>query len=335
MRDKPATIHDVAAKAGVSIATVSYVLTGKKRVSPATAERVLRAIKEVDYIPNRIAKSLRKAKNLVIGVLVPDIRNPFFPDIVKALSESLSDKGFQIVVASSDENPSKQKDIIHSFLEQRVAGIIAVPTGANYLVTKDFEELCALVPVVLLDRDLDIPCAKVLLNNRKAARDITHLILSRGHSRIGLIAPPLHLSIGLERLEGYAEALRNWGILLDPALVYEGNLFIESGAQAVAYFMSLKESQRPTAILSCSDVMTLGALIEIRRRGLKIPDDVAIASFDNPEYFECLSPPITCVAQPTTIFGKKVAELMAEALEGKKVTGIYRYEGELVIRDSV
>lgn len=335
MKNRSITIRDVAKRAGVSIATVSYVLAGRKKASLITTERVLRAVEELGYVPNKVARSLRKARNLVIGVLVPDIRNPFFPDIVKALSEALSAREFQIVVASSDEDSSKQRDIIYSFLEQRVAGIVAVPTGSGRSVEKDFEELCAVTPTVLLDRNLEIPSAKILLDNKKAAKDLTQVILSRGHVRIGLIVAPLHLSIGLERFEGYAEALRDWGVELDPTLVYEGNLFMESGIRAVSYFMSMEKNRRPTAILSCGDVMTLGALKEISKRGLKIPEDLAIASFDDPEYFEFLNPPITCVAQPTTTFGKKAAELITKALEGQKITGVYRYVGKLVVRGSV
>lgn len=332
---KPATIRDVAKKAGVSIATVSYVLTGKKKVPPATAEKVLKAVKELGYVPNKVARSLKKATTQIIGVLVPDIRNPFFPDVVDALSEALSEKGYQIIVASSDEDPRKQKEIIHSFLEYRVAGIIAIPTGSSSSVVKDFEKLCFTTPIVLLDRSVDVPCPKVVLDNRKAAEDITRFILDRGHSRVGLIAPPLHLSIGQERFEGYAKALRDRGIGLDPALVYEGDLFAESGRRAFVYFMSMEKDRRPTAILSCSDVMTLGVLREIRKRGLKIPEDISIASFDNPDYFELLNPPLTCIAQPTIALGKKAAELMTEALKGRKMAGVYKYKGKLVVRESV
>ena len=332
---KSVTIRDVAERAGVSIATVSYVLSGKKRISSTTVEKVLKAAEDLGYVPNKVARSLKEATTQIIGVLVPDIRNPFFPDVVDALSEALSEKGYQIIVASSDEDPRKQKEIIHSFLEYRVAGIIAIPTGSSSSVVKDFEKLCFTTSTVLLDRSVDVPCPKVVLDNRKAAEDITRFILDRGHSRIGLIAPPLHLSIGLERFEGYAKALRDRGINLDPALVYEGNLFAESGRRAFAYFMSMEKDRRPTAILSCSDVMTLGVLREIRKRGLKIPEDISIASFDNPDYFELLNPPLTCIAQPTIALGKKAAELMTEALKGRKMAGVYKYKGKLVVRESV
>lgn len=332
---KPVTIRDVAKKAGVSIATVSYVLSGKKKVSPETTERVLRAAEELGYVPNRVATSLREARTRIIGVLVPDIRNPFFPDVVDALAESLSEKGYQIVVASSDENPVKQKEIIKSFLEYRVAGIVAIPTGSSKNVEKDFEELCLTTPTVLVDRSVNVPCPKVILDNEGAAENLTKFIIEKGHRKIGLIAPPLYLSIGKERLEGYRSALRESNLEFNESLVFEGNLFEESGIKAFEYFMSLPPSLKPTAILSCSDVMTLGVFKEVKRRGLKIPDDVAIASFDDPDYFEVLEPPITCVAQPTAEFGKKAAELVTVALKGRRLIGTYKFVAKLVIRSSV
>lgn len=333
---KSVTIKDIARKAGVSIATVSYVLTGKKKkISQATAEKVLRVARELGYVPNKVARSLKEARTRIIGVLVPDIRNPFFPDLIDALSEDLSERGYQIVVASSDENPQKQREILRSFLEYRVAGIVVIPTGKNDSVSKDFEELCFATPIVMLDRNIDVPCPKVVLDNKGAAETITNFILDRGHSRIGLIAPPLYLSIGLERYEGYLKALRDRGISLDPGLVYEGDLFAESGKQAFLYFMSMEKKRRPTAILSCSDVMTLGVLKGIREKGLKIPEDIALASFDDPDYFEVFVPSITCIAQPTGTLGKKAAELITEALQGRRVAGVYKYKGKLIVRESV
>jgi len=332
---KHVTIKDVAKKVNLSVSTVSYVLSGKKRMSEETVKRVLQAVWELEYIPNKIAQSLKNNKIPVIGVLVPDIKNPFFPDLIDFLSNELLEDGFQILVACSNENIDKQKYILHVFLEYRVAGIIAIPTGDERIIKPDFKNLFTDIPLVILDRNIKLNVPKILLNNRNSAKTLTNFLIKKGHKRIGIITPPLYLSIGKERLQGYLDALQENNIQPSRMLIYEGNLFSEAGEQATLYFLNLSKTDRPTAILSCSDTMTFGVLKELKKLGLKIPRDISVASFDDPEYFEILDPPMTCIAQPLHKFVKKAASVMKEMLNGKFINKTFKFEGELRIRGSV
>lgn len=314
---KSATIKEIAKRADVSIASVSYVLSGSKRLSTKTAERILRAARSLGYVPNNLARNLKRSSVPIIGVLMPDMRNPVFPSIMQSVSDFLSERGYEIYAANSQESVEKQRRILQSFLEYRFAGIIAIPTGKESDILEDFSDVYRQIPMVLVDRDIPhLDCPKILLNNRQAARQLTTVLLEMGHRRIGIIAAPRDLSIGRNRLIGYREALRKSGITPAKQLVFSGDLFSESGEKAAQYFLGLPNEIRPTAVLSCSDVMTVGFLTCLRNAGLRVPRDISLVSFDDPDFFSIVDPRITCVAQPTEEFGNKAASLLTNMLDG-------------------
>lgn len=331
------TIKEVAKKAGVSIATVSYVLGGTKKLSSETITRVHEAAKTLDYVPNRLARSLKKRATYIIGVLVPDIRNPFFPSIMEGVSRVLSEEGYEIFAASSDESEKKQKKILKSFLQYRVAGLIVIPTGDQSTIYRQFSEVLHQIPMVLIDRDIHhLQCAKVLFDNEAGAQELTSYLIASGHKKIGIITPPITLSIGEERLKGYKNALKDHALELCPKWVFQGDLFANSGKKAVEYFLQLESEIRPTAILSCGDMMTLGFFKGMTENRMSMPDDFSLVSFDDPDYFEFLNPPMTCLAQPTERFGRKAAYLLTNSLNTSHIdTTTVRLKGEIKIRESV
>lgn len=338
MKDREVpSIRDVADSAGVSIATVSYVLSGKKRVREETAEKVYKAVEELGYVPNIMARNLKKRVTGIIGILVPDIRNPYFPDIVEAVSRVLPEKGYEILAASSGEDPDRQINILESFLQYRIAGVIAMPAGAPRVVLPEFSRVLKALPLVLLDRDIpELKCGKVLLDNVDGSRRLVSYLVNKGHKRIGIITPPLFLSIGCERLEGYKKALGEAGLRMSNSLVFEGNLFADSGEEACQHFMKLSRSRRPTAIVSCGDMMTLGVLRTVRKLGIKIPEDLSLVSFDRNEYFEVFEPRITYLSQDTEQFGRYASELLTQVITTSKQIGKeVRITGELVLGESV
>lgn len=293
---------------------------------------------ELGYIPNSVARSLKKRTTSIIGILVPDIKNPFFPSIVGSISEALLNDGYEIFAASSKESPDKQAKILEAFLQFRVSAIVAIPTGAPEVAYDQFARVIRHIPIILLDRDVPgLKCPKVLLDNHSGAKKLTLHLIKMGHKRIGIITPPLFLSIGKERLSGYKQALVENDLEVLKELIFEGDLFQRSGQKALDYFLQLDKNKRPTAILSCSDMMTLGFLKRAQERGVKIPEDFSFVSFDDPEYFELLTPPLTCLAQPVKLFGEKVSELLVKILSSTHINfeTTDKLMGELKTRGSV
>jgi len=336
-RRKSVTIREVAERARVSIATVSYVLSGKKKLSPSTEIRVFNAVEELGYLPNQLARNLKRRTTTTIGILVADIRNPFFPSIVEFVSKYLADEEYGIFVASSDESVHEQDKILKLFLQHKIGGLIAIPTGPQEEISVQFEKLSHKIPLILLDRDIpSLPCAKVLLDNAEGTWKLTNHLIQAGHRKIGIITPPLYLSIGGERLEGYVRALRECGIHVDQELKFEGNLFQDSGEKAAEYFMSIDKPRRPTAVVSCNEMMTMGFLRGIRRHGMDTPRDFSLVSFDDPDHFEFFDPPITSFRQPERLLGEQAVDLLTKELKSIPLQNrriVLR--GELMERKSV
>jgi LacI family transcriptional regulator len=336
-KPRSATIKEIAEAAGVSIAAVSYTLSGKKKLSPDTTARIRKIADQLGYIPNKLARNLKTRISPIIGIVVPDIRNPFFPAIMDGVSHYLSAKGYEVFVSSSGESEAKQKRILTSFLQYRLAGIIAMPTGDPDSIIAAFTETVSKSPLVLIDRDIPLlDCAKVLLDNSAGAEELTMHLLKSGHKKIGIIAPPASLSIGRERLSGYGKALRAYRLKEKIEYIYRGDLFAGSGPKALNHFLSLPAERRPTAIISCGDVMTVGLLQALKRRGIKIPQDLSVVTFDDTDFFSLLDPPLTCLSQPTEVFGKEAARLLTDSIECTAPSEkVIRLKGTIKIRDSV
>jgi LacI family transcriptional regulator len=336
-RKKIPTIREIAAKTGLSIATVSYVFSGARKVPEKTAERVRAAAESLGYIPNRMARSLRAPNSRIVGILVPDIRNPFFPAIMDAIKRHIVPRNFEILVGSSEERIVEQNRILDSFLQYHVAGAIVVSAGSDELAGEGLRAFQKRAPIVLVDRDVrKLSCSKVLFRNELAARQLVGLLYKSGHRRIGILAPSTALSIGLERIAGYQKALQDHRLPSRPEMVLVGDMFASSGEKAADYFLRMDERSRPTAILSCSDVMTLGLLRGLALSSVRVPRDISVVSFDDTDYFPFMTPPITCIAQPVEGFGSHAAELLVSEIERRaSQPQTILLNGALVVRRSV
>jgi DNA-binding LacI/PurR family transcriptional regulator len=336
-RKKIPTIRDIAAETGLSIATVSYVFSGARRVPEKTAARVRAAAKALGYIPNRIARSLRAPNSRIIGIVVPDIRNPFFPAIMDEVKRHIIHRNYEILVGSSEESIDEQNRILQSFLQYHVAGAIVVSAGSDENAGGELRAFQRRAPFVLVDRDVrGLSCSKVLLRNGLAARQLVGALYQSGHRRIGILAPSTALSIGRERAAGYSKALHDHGLPARPELVFVGDMFPSSGEKAADYFLGMHERSRPTAILSCSDVMTIGLLRGLAKRSIRVPRDMSVVSFDDTDYFPFMNPPMTCMAQPVEQFGWHAAELLVAEIEKRaSEPQTIRLNGTLVVRHSV
>jgi LacI family transcriptional regulator len=331
---KMTNIIEVARHAGVSTATVSNVIRGTQRVSPRLQERVKEAIRKLDYHPNELARSLKVKQTRMLGMVIPDITNPFFPEMMRGAEDLAFDRGYFITTANTDDRIERERKIIYAMRSYRVDGILLASTSA-----RETSHVRAAVDantcVVCIDRKVrSVKTDAVLLDNVRGSREaITHLIES-GHRRIALISGPLELQSARERLRGYEQGLREAGIKPTPSLTYEGDFRSNSG-----YHLGKKILSRhipPSAILISNGPMAIGFLRALEELKLRSPEDVALVTFDNISFDHLLQPHLTSVVQPSYEIGAKATNMLIDRIEGK-LTGspvIIRIRPTLIIRES-
>jgi DNA-binding LacI/PurR family transcriptional regulator len=308
----PAKIEDVARQAGVSTATVSRVLSGKPYVSDDLRERVMGAVHELNYRPSRVARSLRVQRSSIIGLIVSDIQNPFFTSVVRAVEDTALEHKFSVFLCNSDENTEKETMYLELMVAEHVAGVILSPTLGQNDVYRHLVE--AGVPAVAIDRRVtNVDIDSVLVDNVTAARQMMLHLLEMGHRRIGAVVGTPVSSTGEERLRGYVEALQMYGLGIQPELIRTGMPRIPNGHDFTNELLALP--QPPTALFTGNNLLTLGALSAIHERGLRIPEDIAVAAFDEMDWMYFVRPALTVVAQPTYDLGRTAVELLLQRME--------------------
>ncbi len=304
----PLRIRDVAARAGVSPATVSRVLNGSATVRQDKRDQVLAVIEEFSYRPNRIAANLRRQQARMIGVVVSDIENPHFTEMVRAAEDAAYAGGHRVLLCNTDENPVKQQDYLGVLAAERVVGVILSPTDPD---AREIGELLDHgIAVVAFDRAVaDRRADAVVVDNAGGARlGIEHL-LACGHTRVGFVGGPTAVETGAERLAGYEAALNAAG--LEPR-VADGGFRAEGGHHAAGALVD----EGVTALLVANNLMAIGALQALRERGLRVPSDVALVSIDDPLWAELIDPPLTTLAQPVRRMAEAAVGLLLQRLEG-------------------
>lgn len=321
---KRPTIRDVARRAGVSIGTVSRVINGHPLVSEATRQRVLQAIAELNYRPDAVARSLVSARTHTVGLVLPDITSPFYPELVRGVEDVARAHGYTVILVNTDLQAERELRVLEALHDKRVDGLIFISADVTDGHLHAFARLG--LPVVLAatraPRD-ELPA--VIIDNVAAARGaVAHLIRVHGHRRVGLISGPLSDRIaGKTRFEGYVLALREAGLPFLPELVEEGNYREPDGYRAAQRLLDLPEP--PTAIFAASDEMAVGALNAALDRGLHVPADVALVGFDGIALADMVRPRLTTVVQPiyetgATAMRRLVALLAAGGPDGAAVT---------------
>jgi LacI family transcriptional regulator len=325
-----AGIKDVAAHAGVSVATVSRVLNGKPTVTEETQARVRRAIEALNYRPNALARSLRTDATRTLGLIIGDILNPFFTELARAVEDEARGVGYTVVIGNADERADQQDHYVRTLLEQRVDGLLICPTTEITPLVEDVVRNGR--PLVFLDRTLsglDVPSVRA--DGTRAIRDLVRHIAGLGHRRIGFISGPAELSTGRERMEAFLMAMAEQGLPVAPEYIEAGDFQAASGRAAAARFLDLPEP--PDVIFAGDNLMALGALDEIRARGLRIPLDVALASFDDVPWFVHLDPPITAISQPAQELGRRAVRALVERVRHRPVESVV-LPARLVVRSS-
>src|SRR6185312_6062223 len=309
------TIKEVAVRAGVSVGTVSNVLNSAAPVSAELRRRVLKVIEDLNYHPNHTARSLKSNRTKMIGMVISDIVNPFFPLLVRGAEDAALQHNYLLVTFNSDSQIDRERNLFHVLSRYRMDGILLVIASED-----DLKHVHRAVddgtPIVFLDRvPQGFDCDSVAIDNFDGARKCVEHLVRMGHRSIGIIGGSSNLHIAHERLRGYRAAHEAAGLTVDPDLITWGNFNLESAHRAANVL--LRGPKRPTALFTANNVMALGALQVMYSLGLKCPDDVAIGSFDDLPLFEALSPALTGVAQPSYEIGYQGAELLTRRLEGQ------------------
>jgi len=305
------TILEVSRKAGVSTATVSRVLAGLEGAGDATRKKVLRVVKELGYQPNRLARNLRATSRKVVGVVIPDLQNPFFTGIVGGIEEVLHDAGYTLFLANSDDNIDRELIEMQTMRSDRVSGILLIPCQSE---APHYQEMAwSDTPIVAIDRSpIGLDVDFVATNNEEGAYLGTSRLIEAGHKKIGIINGPEKNDVVKERQAGFRRALKMGRIKVRESWTARGDFRIGGGKKAAMQIMS--GAERPKALFVTNFLMMLGALQAVHELGLKIPDDVAIISFDDMPWNIAMNPPISAVAQPTRELGKTAAQLLLDRL---------------------
>jgi LacI family transcriptional regulator len=335
--ERSATIQDVAARAGVSISTVSRYVTGAVAVEPATAERVREAIDALGYRPNLLARSFRRRVTHTIGLLVPDNSNPFFAEVARAIEDAGFAEGYSVILCNSDLSPVKQQAYIDVLLAKRVDGLILASSG---LIPSDDEHdaveriLDAGVPLVVVDRDLgEMPIDQVLVNNTEGGYQVGEYLTGLGHRRIACIVGPSDLTPSAGRIAGFRKALADAALEIAPEALVRGDGRPEGGASAARELIA--RGIAFTAVFAFNDQMAFGAEAVLQRAGLRVPHDVSVVGFDDIPQAAATFPALTTVAQPIAEMSAIGVRLLLERIANRD-SPYQRIElpTRLVIRES-
>lgn len=323
---------DVARHAGVSETTVSHVLNGTRRVRPATADAVLRAIRALGYEPNSVAQSLARASTKSIGVALSDLGNHYCAELVQGIEAATSARGYTLLLADTHDSPAEELQAVRELQQRRVDGILLATTE-----THPNESLLHLArhgtPVVLIDRLSSPTHDQVGVENRKSTAALVAHLVALGHVRIGFLCGLDHVATSRERLDGYKAGLKKAGIGFRPDLVRQGDSRSEPARIATHELLGLHDP--PTALIAANNLMTLGAMRALHELGLRVPDDIAIVSFDDFEWADIFSPRLTTMAQPTAAIGATAVRLLVDRIEQPdRAPETIRLKPELRVRDS-
>ncbi len=324
------SIKDVAKAAGVSTATVSRVLSNGAHVRPEVRERVMEAVAQLAYRPNLLARSLRSQQTNTIGLIVSDIRNPFFTAISRAVEDTAYEQGFSLILCNTDENPEKEAIYLNLMQDENVAGVIFSPTRQT---AANFTALKVTFPTVIVDRSIqDADVDMVLLDNVDAAYRLTTHLIENGYQRIGALCGETSTT-GRERFAGFEKALRAH----DLSPMADHVKFVQPKIEAgyAAALKILNTAHPPDALLATNSLLAAGALQAIRERNLTIPDDIALVAFDETTWASLVQPPLTLIAQPTNEIGKTATELLLQRIaDPNRPTRQVILKGQLLVRGS-
>jgi LacI family transcriptional regulator len=308
-------MRQIAERAGVSIGTVSHVINQTAVVRAKLRERVMEAIRSMGYQPSALAQGLRRNRTNMLGMVIPDITNPFFPGVVRGAEDVAYKRSFRVILCNADNDPSKEESYVRELRSYHIAGLLIIPAAGADIAAHLKAYASASVPVVCIDRVPDgWKGDAVLVANAEGAYLATRHLIQMGHKRLAVIAGPLKLTNASERLKGFTRALKEARIEIEQEFVQEARFDTASGHQAALRL--LRMLPRPTAIFACNDLMAFGVLQAARELGLRCPEDLSIAGFDSLEFTKFTDPSLTSVYQPGYQLGATAARLLMQRVDG-------------------
>jgi LacI family transcriptional regulator len=307
-----ATMEDVARVAGVSTTTVSHVLNGTRPVSEATTSRVMSAIDETGYSQNTIARALARARTQSLGLAISGLTNPYFGDLIAAVEQAATAARHTLLLGDTHDDPEHELEIVRALVERRVDGLLLAPSaGAREHALKYLAGQS--LPVVLIDRFADASLDQIGSQNVEPTAQLVDHLAACGHERIGMVIGSPQLSTTLERLAGYELGLDRNGLPFGPELISSGESRRDAAAEATRRLLGL--DLPPTALISGNNAMTIGVLEALKERRLRVPEDMALAGFDDFEWAEFFAPRLTVIAQPVAELGEQAVALLLSRLE--------------------
>lgn len=327
------SIKEVAREAGVSTATVSHVINNTRFVSDEVRARVERAIEQCRYYPNAHARGLASGKTKIIGLVISDIANPFFPDLVKAIEEAAFARGFETLLSNTNYETERASQYVRRFIERNVAGVAVMTSEMNQELIDELAH--REVPVVFLDVG---KTGKQMSNLRVDYEEgieqaILHLV-ALGHRRIAYISGRTDIRSSRRRLEAFQRTMKQ--LFPDtPELIFNGNFKIEGGRRAAHEILMTQADNLPTAVVAANDLTAIGAINEFESSGLKVPADISVIGFDDIDFAVLTKPSLTTVSLPRNELGRRAVELILKALDNPQEEGTeIRIPTNLIIRQS-
>lgn len=308
------TIHEVAKRAGVGSITVSRVINHSGYTSTETRERVEKAIAELDYVPNTLARSLRSRRTNTIGLIVTDITNPFFTTLARGVEDAANDAGYTVIFCNTDESTAKEEKYLNVLLQKQVDGLLLVPTENRVSTIQQIQKQGT--PVVVLDRRISaINVDSVRCDSIDGAYQLTKYLVSLGHRQIAVMSGSEGVSTADDRITGYRKAMVEAGIAIDEGYIFRGDFTLKSGYSMTKQAINLP--LRPTALIAANNFITIGAMKALQEVEMEVPDDIALVGFDDLPPAIVTFPFFTVASQPSYEMGTLAMQLLLERLEGK------------------
>ncbi|MCI0390596.1 MAG: LacI family transcriptional regulator [Acidobacteria bacterium] len=326
-------IKDVASLAGVSIATVSHVVNNTRFVSEETRQKVLAAIESLNYTPNVHARSLASGRSRILGLIISDINNPFFPELVKSIEEKASSHGYDVILANTNYDTKRTVACVQRMIEQNVRGVAVMTSEMDVSLS---QRLAAKnVAVVFLDvGEVGPHTSNINVNYEKGIREGVEHLLSLGHRHIAYISGPPHLKSAARRRAAFAKTMKKYQASLHTTpFIYEGDFKTSGGQRAVANILRLQPM--PTAIVSGNDLMAIGALRELKSAGLRVPQDISVIGFDDISFAALAEPQLTTILIPRAEIGEAAVEAIMHTIKDEDNLGReFKVTTQLVVRES-
>ncbi|SFN60024.1 transcriptional regulator, LacI family [Izhakiella capsodis] len=312
-----ATMKEVAEKAGVSTATVSRALMNPEKVSATTREKVEAAAKSIGYLPHPLTRSIKRNETHTILVIVPDICDPFFGEMIRGIEVTATRHGYLVLISDCAHQNQRESSLMDLVVTRQIDGMVLLGSHLPFISSPNDVRL--LPPMVMANEfapELELPA--VHIDNLTAAFEAVNHLLKYGHRRIACLTGPEDTPLSQYRLQGYIQALRRSGIAIDNTYIIRGDFTFEAGKNALKVLIAL--ANPPEAIFCHNDIMALGIIAQAKSVGLRVPQDISVIGFDDIELAQYCDPPLTTVIQPRFAIGADAMTLLLEKLEGKTIS---------------